>query len=115
MFHTDLRIASRRRSKPQISFDPSTTTLNQKDVTLHRLLHPKSLKAQASKSKGKIKSISLDLSCLTLTDIEEDVGGDHTLQEKKPNKQTGTVSLNNDDSLAGVEIADSDVRMAGAE
>lgn len=123
IFHTDLRIAFRSRSKPQISSDPSTSILNQKDktrkqppdATLHRLLHPKSLKAQASKSKGKMKPIDLDLSRLTLTDIEGDAGKDITLQEKDFNRSTAAISFNADDGVAGVKIADSDARMAGAE
>ena len=82
MTHADKRIASRRSSKPQISSDASTTILNQQDatrkqppgLTLHRPLHSKIFKVQVSKRKGKINPSDLDLSSLTLADIEREFG-----------------------------------------
>lgn len=62
-----------------------------------------------------MKPIDLDLSRLTLTDIEGDAGKDITLQEKDFNRSTAAISFNADDGVAGVKIADSDARMAGAE
>ena len=123
MTYTNLCIASRRPSKPQISSDASTTTLNQQDaprkqplgLTLHRPLRPKMFKVQILKRKGKINPSDLDLSSLTLADIEGEVGGDQTLQEKDPNGRIATASPNAVESVPGVKIADGDVRMDGAE
>ena len=85
------------------------------DPTLRRLLRPKSFKAQASKSNGKIKSSNLGLSSLTLADFEGEAGEDQILQAKDPNGRIATVSPNTGDSIAGVKIADGDARIAGAE
>ena len=122
---SSLRLASRYRSKPQSCSDlsrgnPSRKGPTQKhpsELALHRSLRSRTFKAQASKSKGKMKPSDLGLASLTLADIEGQAGGDQTLREKDPNGRIATVSPTGfaANDVAGLKTAGGDVHMAGGE